>query len=166
MKDLYYLYMPIHNNLFHFSHRCYELGETKSVLQTMFHVFQRTISAIKFKELFRKMEFNFTKLREVCIPNRPIVKILLHFLHSYHRLGEFKRFSQVIFQKFTSLLSESSVSEEDSKELEVNLEKRRHGFCRANGKLQKPLPYVTQISPLEIYRRNFETYCSVVRILK
>ena len=46
--------IPIHNNLLHFSHRCDELGETNSVLQAMFHVFQRTISAIKFKELFQK----------------------------------------------------------------------------------------------------------------
>ena len=93
MRDNFLHNMPIHNNLFPFSHRCYELGETKSVLQAMFHVFQRTISVIKFKELFQKMEFNFTKLRDVCIPNRPIVKSLLQFLHSYHRLGEFKRYS-------------------------------------------------------------------------
>ena len=45
--------IPIYNNIFHFSHRCYELGETKSALQVIFHVFQRTISAIKFKELFQ-----------------------------------------------------------------------------------------------------------------
>ena len=45
--------IPIHNNLFQFSHRCYGLAETKSVVQAIFHVFQRTISAIKFKELFQ-----------------------------------------------------------------------------------------------------------------
>ena len=44
--------IPIHNNLFHFSHRCYGLGENKSVVQAIFHVFQRTISSIKFKEFF------------------------------------------------------------------------------------------------------------------
>ena len=45
--------IPIQNKLFQFSHRCYELGETKSVLQAIFHVFQSTISAIRFKELFQ-----------------------------------------------------------------------------------------------------------------
>ena len=49
------------------------------------------------KNFFGEMEFNFTKLREVCIPDKPIIKKILHFLHSYHRLGEFKRSSQVIF---------------------------------------------------------------------
>ena len=46
--------IPFHNKRVHFSHRCYELLETKSVVQAIFHVFQRTISAIKFKELFQK----------------------------------------------------------------------------------------------------------------
>ena len=49
------------------------------------------------KNCFIKMEFNFTKMREVCIPNNPIFKIILHFLHSSHRMGEFKRSSQIIF---------------------------------------------------------------------
>ena len=44
--------VPIYNNLFQFSHRCYGLAETKSAIQASFHVFQRTISAINFKELF------------------------------------------------------------------------------------------------------------------
>ena len=44
--------IPIHNNLFQFSHRCYFLAETKSVVQASFQVFQKTISAIHFKELF------------------------------------------------------------------------------------------------------------------
>ena len=46
--------IPIQNNLFHFSHRCYGLAATKSVVQAIFHVFQRTISAIQLKELFWK----------------------------------------------------------------------------------------------------------------
>ena len=44
--------IPIHDKLFHFSHRCYGSAATKSVVQASFHVFQRTISAINFKELF------------------------------------------------------------------------------------------------------------------
>jgi len=42
----------IHNKLFNFSHKCYDLTEIKLVVQAIFHVFQRTISAIKLKELF------------------------------------------------------------------------------------------------------------------
>ena len=44
--------VPIYNNLFQFSHKCYVLAETKSVVQAGFHVFQRTILAINFKEFF------------------------------------------------------------------------------------------------------------------
>ena len=51
------------------------------------------------KNCFRKMEFNLTKIRMVCILNRNIVKILFHFLHSSHNMGEFKRSSQVIFSE-------------------------------------------------------------------
>ena len=75
------------------------------------------------------MEFNFTKMREVCIPNRPIIQKLLHVLHNNHRLG-------------------------DSEEIEMILEKRRHGFCQVHVQLQKHFPYFTQLSPLEICRRN------------
>ena len=52
VKDYFLHNISTHNKLFHFSHRCYGLAETKSVVQASFHVFQRTISAIKFKELF------------------------------------------------------------------------------------------------------------------
>ena len=44
--------LPIYNKIFQFSHRCNGLAETKSVVQASFQVFQRTISAINFKELF------------------------------------------------------------------------------------------------------------------
>ena len=44
--------IPIYNKLFQFLHKYYSSAETKSVVQAIFHVFQRTISAIKFKELF------------------------------------------------------------------------------------------------------------------
>ena len=91
--------ITIHNNLFHFSHRFYELGETKSVLQTIFMFSKGLFQPSNSKNCFRQMEFNFTKLREVCIPNKPIVKNLLQFLHSNHRLGEFKISSQVIFSE-------------------------------------------------------------------
>ena len=53
--------IPIHNNLFHFSHRYYGLAAKNSVVQAIFHVFQRTISAIKFKELFWKKGIEFEK---------------------------------------------------------------------------------------------------------
>ena len=49
------------------------------------------------KNCFEQMEFNLTKMREVFILNRTIIKSLLHFLHSNYRLGEFKISSQVIF---------------------------------------------------------------------
>ena len=52
MGEAFVQNIPIHNNLFQFSHRFYGLAETKSVVQASFHVFQRTISAINFKELF------------------------------------------------------------------------------------------------------------------
>ena len=44
--------VTIYKNLFQFSHRWYGLAETKSVVQASFQVFQKTISAIHFKELF------------------------------------------------------------------------------------------------------------------
>ena len=56
------------------------------------------------KNCFGQMEFNFTKMREVCIPNRPIIKNLPHFLHSNHRLGEFKISSQVIFPEIYNFI--------------------------------------------------------------
>ena len=87
VRDYFLQKISIHNNLFQLSHKCYGLAETKSVVQAIFHVFQRTISSIKFKELFWTMEFNFIKMREVFISNRTIIKNLLHFLHSNHRLG-------------------------------------------------------------------------------
>ena len=46
-----------------------------------------------------------------------------------------KYLHRVSFQKFTSLLSKSSVSKADSEKLEVNKRKRRHGFCEAHGQL-------------------------------
>ena len=46
--------ISIHNKIFHFSQKCYGLAETKSVVQVIVHVFQRTISAIKFKDFFWK----------------------------------------------------------------------------------------------------------------
>ena len=84
------------------------------------------------KNCFGQMEFNLTKMREVFIYNKPIIKNLLHCLHSNHRLGEFKISSQVIFQKSTILLSESSLSKAYFEELEMILEKLRHGFCWAH----------------------------------
>ena len=44
------------------------------------------------------------------------------------------------------------------------LEKRGHGFCLEHGQLQKPLPYFTDISPLDICRRNFVVTVSIFRV--
>ena len=79
LREAFLQKIPIYNNHFHFSHKFYVLAETKSVVQAIFHVFQRTIPAINFKELFWTIEFNLTKLKEVFIPNRPIIKNLLLF---------------------------------------------------------------------------------------
>ena len=70
----------------------------------------------------------------------------------------------VLFHKFTSLLSKSSVSEEDSKDMEVNLEKRRHGFWQEHVQLEKNLLDFTQLSPLEICRRDFVVTVSIFRV--
>ena len=56
------------------------------------------------KNCFGQMGFNLTKLREVFILNRPIIKNILHFLHSNHRLGEFKISSQVIFPEIYNFI--------------------------------------------------------------
>ena len=56
------------------------------------------------KNCFGQMEFNLTKMREVFIPNRYIIKKLLHFLHSNHMLGEFKISSQVIFAEIYNFI--------------------------------------------------------------
>ena len=56
------------------------------------------------KNYFGQMEFNFTNMREFCIPNIPIIKNLLQFVHSNHRLGEFKISSQVIFPKIYNFI--------------------------------------------------------------
>ena len=50
LGDIFLHNVIIYNNLFQFSHKRYGLAETKS--EANFHVFQRTISAINFKELF------------------------------------------------------------------------------------------------------------------
>ena len=89
--------IPIHNNLFYFSHNCYVLGEKKPVYRPFFMFSKKLLKPSNSKNCFKQMEFNFTKMREFCIPNRPIVKKLLQFLHSNHTLGEFKISSQVIF---------------------------------------------------------------------
>ena len=52
VREVFIHNITIHNNLFYCSHKFYGLAETKSVVQAIFHVFQMTISAIKFKELF------------------------------------------------------------------------------------------------------------------
>ena len=54
MREDFIQKKSIHNNIFQFSHRYYGLAATKWVVQAIFHVFQRTISAIQLKELFRK----------------------------------------------------------------------------------------------------------------
>ena len=56
------------------------------------------------KNCFGQMEFNFTKVREVCIYNRPIIKNLLHVVQNNHTLGEFKISSQVIFPEIYNFI--------------------------------------------------------------
>ena len=56
------------------------------------------------KNCFGQIGFNLTKLREVFILNRPIIKKLLHFVHSNHRLGEFKISLQVIFPEIYNFI--------------------------------------------------------------
>ena len=72
-----------------------------------------------------------------------------------------KDLHKLFFQKFTILLSESLVSKAYYEEFEMVLEKIRHGFCQENGQLQKPLPYFTQLSPLEICMRNVVVIVSI-----
>ena len=112
------------------------------------------------------MELNFKKLREFFFKIGIYSKNAFIFNTGITGWDNLKYLHRVFFQKFTSLLSESLVSKEVSEELEVNKRKRRHEFCRAHGQIQKPISYFTHMSPLEIYRRDFETYCLAVRILK
>ena len=100
MREDFIQNITIHNNLFYFSHRCYGLAETKAI----FHVFKWLFQPSNSKNCSGQMKFNFTKLREFFIPNTPIIKNLLHVLHSNHRLGEFKISSQVIFPKIYNFI--------------------------------------------------------------
>ena len=56
------------------------------------------------KNCFGQMEFNLTKIRDFFIPNKTIIKNLLHVLHSNHRLREFKISSQVIFPEIYNFI--------------------------------------------------------------
>ena len=56
------------------------------------------------KNCFGQMEFNFTQMREVFIPNNTIIKNIIHVLHNNHRLGEFKISSQVIFPEIYNFI--------------------------------------------------------------
>ena len=62
------------------------------------------------KNCFGKMEFNLTKLKEVFIPQRTIIKNLFHILHSNHSWENLKYLHKSFFQKSTILLFESSTS--------------------------------------------------------
>ena len=53
-----------------------------------------------------------------------------------------KYLHRVFFQKFRSLLSESSISKSYPEELELDKRKLRHGFCWENVQLQKPLLFL------------------------
>ena len=79
--------IPIHNNLFQFSHRCYELGEFFYFYRPFFMFSKGLFQPSNSKNCFGQMEFNLKKMREVFIPNRPIIKNLFHFLHSNLKLG-------------------------------------------------------------------------------
>ena len=68
-----------------------------------------------------------------------------------------KYLHRVFFQKFTSLLSKSSVSKSNPEELELNQRKILHGFCWEHGQLQKNISCFSQVSPYEICGRGFYT---------
>ena len=61
VREVFIQNISIHNNLFNFSHRFYDLAATTSVVEAIFHGFQSTISAIKFKEFFWTNEIYFDK---------------------------------------------------------------------------------------------------------
>ena len=116
------------------------------------------------KNCFTQMEYNFTKMREVCIPNRTIFKKFLHVLHTNHRLGEFKRSSQVIFPEIYNFII-----------WVISFKGRFWGFWDDFGEnktcvflgtwpITKPLPYFTKLSLLEICRRNFVVTVSIFRV--
>ena len=75
-----------------------------------------------------------------------------------------KYLHMLFFHKFTGLLSESSVSKSDPKELELNQRKIRHGFCWEHGQLQKLISFFAHLSPYRICRRGFKPMFLVVRI--
>ena len=87
----------IFNNLLHVLHRSYGLGETKWVLQAIFRFSKGLFQTSNSKNCFSQMKLNFRKLREVFLHHRPIYKIVLHILHMFHKLEEFKISSHGIF---------------------------------------------------------------------
>ena len=75
-----------------------------------------------------------------------------------------KYLHRVCFQKFTVLLSKSSVSKLDLDEMEFNKRKIIHEFWWEHGQLQKPLSFCAPLSPSRIRRRGFKPIFLVVRI--
>ena len=63
-----------------------------------------------------------------------------------------------------SLISELSVSKANFEGLEVNKRKMRHGFSQKDGKLKKKIPDFTQLSPLEICKRNIVVTVSIFSV--
>ena len=105
--------------------------QQNQLYRPVFRFSKRLFQPSTSKNCFGQMGFNLTKLREVFILNRTMIKNLLQFLRSNHRLGYFKYLYRSFFQKYTILLYESSASKEYFEGIEMILEKWRRGFCCA-----------------------------------
>ena len=75
------------------------------------------------KNCFGQMEFNLTKMREVFIPNSPIIKNSFIFYTVITGWENLKYLHRSLFQKYTILLYESSASKEYFEEIEMIFEK-------------------------------------------
>ena len=115
--------MPIYKNLFQFSHRCYGLAETKSVVQASFHVCKGLFQPSTSKNCFGQMRFNLTKLTEVLFLTGLCSKTSFIFYTVITGWENLKYLYRSFFQKYTILLCESSTSKEYFEEIEIIMEK-------------------------------------------
>ena len=99
LKDMILL-----NKLLQCLHTSYGLGETKWVLHVIFRFSKGLFQTSHSKNCFSQMELNLRKTRDVFLHHRPICKKILHILHRYHRLREFKISSQGIFPEIYSFI--------------------------------------------------------------
>ena len=154
--------MILFNNLSYFLPRSYGLGETKWVLHVIFRFSKGLFQTSHSKNIASQMELNFRKLREVSFITCQSTKTSFIFYTSITGWENLKYIHRVFFQKFTVLLSESSVSKSNPEELELNQRKIRHGFCWEHVRVQKTLSFFSQLSPSGICRRGFKPIFLVV----